>query len=285
VGNLSSSRVKTAGATLAAHQYGAGGLPLVLLHGVPGLGDYLAPVADLLAPQHWVVGYDQRGCGGSSRAGPFHFRDHVEDLNDLRRHLGVDRLHLFGHSWGGLLAQFYARAYPQHVASLILCCSIANTGAQVTALEQRLLAERVINRVRTPAGVVWYVLSQVPGLGDLGQRRLVQMATPYYHARPERAAPYSDAAAITKRSGDLTMASILETDSSFLQQVPLTAPVMILQGRHDVFRETHPLLLERFPHARSIWVEDASHFLWQEQPDVFSRALRSFYAGAAAAAT
>jgi pimeloyl-ACP methyl ester carboxylesterase len=59
---------------------------------------------------------------------------------------------------------------------------------------------------------------------------------------------------------------------------------MILQGRHDVFRETHPLLLERFPQARSVWVDDAGHFLWQEQPDVFSLALRSFYAEAAAAA-
>jgi proline iminopeptidase len=272
-----SMRVKTSGATLSVHHHAGEGVPIVLLHGGPGFGDYLGPAAELLSPPHWVIGYDQRGTGQSSRAGPYHFRDHVEDLNDLRRHLAVDRLHLFGHSWGGLLAPFYAKAYPQHVASLVLCCSIANTGPAFAALEQQALADRVIKRLRTPATVWWYLVSQVPGLADTGYQNLIRLAVPYYYARPEQAPPFAGADRISKRGGDLTMVSVNATDSSFLRQLPLEAPVIVLQGRHDVFLETHALLLERFPHARSVWVEDAGHFVWHEQPDIFRQTLLSFY--------
>src|SRR5689334_25345577 len=101
--NFSSLRVKTAGATLSVHQFAGDGPPVLLLHGGPGLGDYLEPVARVLSPTYRAIGYDQRGCGDSSRQGPFHFRAHVEDLHDLRRYLGIAKLHLFGHSWGGLL--------------------------------------------------------------------------------------------------------------------------------------------------------------------------------------
>jgi proline iminopeptidase len=274
----STSQVKTAGATLSVHQYDGEGRPIILLHGGPGLGDYLGPVARILSPQHRAIGYDQRGCGDSSRAGPFHFNDHVADLNDLRRHLGLEKLHLFGHSWGGMLAQLYAQAYPQHVASLVLCCSIANTGPALVALEQQLLADRVIKRMtRSPAALWWYVLSLVPGLAEKGYQNLIQMAVPYYYARPERAAPFSDAWRISKRGGDLTMKSIYATESSYLVRQPVAVPVMILQGRHDIFHETHPLLLERYPQARSTWIEDAGHFLWHEQPDSFAKALLGFY--------
>lgn len=87
------------GITLAIRIYpGDSTEPIVLLHGGPGLDDYLAPIAQFLAPTFHVVTYDQRGSGASSHHGPYRIQDHVNDLEVLRQHLGTEHLHLFGHS-------------------------------------------------------------------------------------------------------------------------------------------------------------------------------------------
>jgi len=138
-------RIKSQGATIAGRRYRGSGETIVLLHGGPGMGDYFASLARILSPPHDVVSYDQRGCGKSICDGSFAVDQQLEDLDAIRQHLGARRSHLFGHSWGGLLGQLYAKAYPEHVASPVLCCSMANTGRNVAALESKCIAERVID--------------------------------------------------------------------------------------------------------------------------------------------
>jgi proline iminopeptidase len=123
--------VTTPGANLAVRIYAGDSEPIILLHGGPGGYDYLGPIADMLAPQHHVVSYDQRGGGQSSRNGPYRIDNHIKDLEIIRQHIGAGRIHLFGHSWGGLLAQLYASTYPQHVASMVLCSSAAGLGGSL----------------------------------------------------------------------------------------------------------------------------------------------------------
>ena len=50
----------------------------------------------------------------------------------------TDRIHVFGHSWGGLLGQLYAKAHPKRVASLVLCCSMANMRRNVAGMESNI---------------------------------------------------------------------------------------------------------------------------------------------------
>src|SRR5689334_16427123 len=102
--------IPATGATLSARRYPGAGDPVVLLHGGPGMGDYFDRFPQMLSPPHCVVAYDQRGCGASSCNGSFSVHDHVADLDAIRSHLGANRIHVFGHSWGGLLAQLYAKA-------------------------------------------------------------------------------------------------------------------------------------------------------------------------------
>src|SRR2546427_2466230 len=88
------------------------GPPVVVLHGGPGAHhDYLLPQYDLLARGRTLLYYDQRGGGQSpvSRETPVGWREHVADLEALRRQWGgaLERLTLLGYSWGGLLALLY----------------------------------------------------------------------------------------------------------------------------------------------------------------------------------
>jgi proline iminopeptidase len=99
------------------------GIPVVYLHGGPGGGHgpnfhrFFDPAA------FRIVIYDQRGAGQSK---PFaDITDNtpdllVEDNEKLRAHLGIDRWHVFGGSWGSTLALLYAQAHPDKTLSLTL---------------------------------------------------------------------------------------------------------------------------------------------------------------------
>ena len=90
---------------------GEGGIPLLCLHGGPGMAhDYISPLADL-ADERMVVFYDQLGCGRSERPDDpslWTLDRSVAEVAAVREALGLERIHLFGNSWGGWLALEYA---------------------------------------------------------------------------------------------------------------------------------------------------------------------------------
>ena len=98
------------------------GESLVLLNGGPGFPhDYLDDLR-ALATDARLVFYDQRGTGNSDKADPrtYTIEANLADLEHLRDALQLGRCGIFGHSWGGMLAQAYAVAYPHNVGKLIL---------------------------------------------------------------------------------------------------------------------------------------------------------------------
>jgi L-proline amide hydrolase len=104
-----------------------GALPLLLLHGGPGgAHDYLESMRELARTGRRVIFYDQLGCGRSpypSDPGKWTVELFVEEVDAVRSALGLDRIHLLGQSWGGMLGMEYALTQPAGVDSLIICDS------------------------------------------------------------------------------------------------------------------------------------------------------------------
>ena len=99
------------------------GIPAVFLHGGPGSGceSYHRRFFD---PRRYrIILFDQRGCGHST---PHAELEHnttqalIQDMEQIRDHLGIERWLVFGGSWGSTLALAYAQAYPERVSALIL---------------------------------------------------------------------------------------------------------------------------------------------------------------------
>lgn len=119
--------VPAQGCDLFVRKAGAGP-SLVLVHGGPGMShEYLLPMEAVTDAGVRIVTYDQRGSGRSTIPDPpqYALRDHASDLDAVREHLEEDRIHVLGHSWGGLVAMSYAVRYPRRIASLTLVCSMA----------------------------------------------------------------------------------------------------------------------------------------------------------------
>jgi proline iminopeptidase len=103
-------------------EVGSGPATVIVLHGGPGFAhQYLRPEWDALGRHYRVVYYDQRGCGRSTRRGPYGWEQHVTDLHTLvLRYKANGPVVLAGSSWGSWLALLYAWDHPHQAAALVL---------------------------------------------------------------------------------------------------------------------------------------------------------------------
>ncbi|HEY0770789.1 MAG TPA: alpha/beta fold hydrolase, partial [Sphingobacteriaceae bacterium] len=111
------------------------GTPLLLLHGGPGFtSDYLRPL-EALGDVRPVIFYDQLGSGRSDRpqdTALWKLDRFVEELSALRTELNLEKIHLFGHSWGTMLATEYLSQRPEGIQSLVLASPCISTGRWLT---------------------------------------------------------------------------------------------------------------------------------------------------------
>lgn len=104
--------------------------PLVLLHGGPGSTHNYFEVLDRIAEEdgRQLVMYDQIGCGNSyveNRPDLWNSKVWIEELIELRKHLGLDEIHLLGQSWGGMQTLEYMCNYkPEGLKSIILSSTL-----------------------------------------------------------------------------------------------------------------------------------------------------------------
>ena len=122
------------------------GEPLLIVHGGPGLAhDYLFEPFKQLADKYKLIFYDQRGCGRSAE-----FKNDetismeilVEDLEELRKELKIDKLNLVGQSWGAIIALNYSFKYGQNVKKLLLL-EPAPGSSEYLPLIQKTIFERL----------------------------------------------------------------------------------------------------------------------------------------------
>ena len=112
------------GTSLFYHIIGKGE-PIIVIHGGPVLDQsYMIDHFSELSKNHKLIFFDQRACGRSIAdvdTSSMKMKTLIEDIDALRKKFNFDKVHVLGHSWGGMLAAMYAIEYPLNVKSLILC--------------------------------------------------------------------------------------------------------------------------------------------------------------------
>jgi proline iminopeptidase len=107
------------------------GAPLMIVHGGPGAShDYFLPYLLPLARHNRLVFIDERGSGKSQILQDpkgYTVENMVEDVEAVRQGLGLGKMSLLGHSYGGVLAQAYALKYQKNLTHLILASTFPST--------------------------------------------------------------------------------------------------------------------------------------------------------------
>jgi proline iminopeptidase len=117
-------------------QIGSGSVKVLLLHGGPGFTHDYMEVMESFLPQAGIqmFHYDQLGVGNSDVPDDpslWSLPRYVEEVEEVRRGLGLEQFVLLGHSWGGMLAIDYALKYQQHLKGLVISNMCAGMQAYV----------------------------------------------------------------------------------------------------------------------------------------------------------
>jgi pimeloyl-ACP methyl ester carboxylesterase len=127
--------------------------PLLVCHpGGPGIPALIFDDLAGLDRDRTLIELDPRGVGDSDPAETYRLEDHAADLDELRAHLGLETIDLFGHSAGGFMSIVYAATCPMRVRKLVLCGTFARFTDESREIFGRFLAERESDRCMGRAG-------------------------------------------------------------------------------------------------------------------------------------
>jgi proline iminopeptidase len=263
---------------LSVSELGAGP-PVIVLHGGPGAGhDYLRPTFSRLADEFHLYFYDQRGGGRSPVARPreIGWRDHVADLESLRREWGFERLTLLGYSWGGLLALLYVSKHPERVRTLALVAPATGWGDY-----HRRFKEEFDRRSRSAEVMRMRAELDASGLAERDpaayrQRRFVLSVAGYF--KDPRDARDVTPFVVQEQARQATWASLKGHGPELRRRLgALRVPTLILHGRYDpIPMEWAEELAELMPEARLVVLEESGHLPYSEEAERMFAELRGF---------
>jgi proline iminopeptidase len=241
------------------------GATMIMCHGGPGLWDYLEPLAEAFREQARTIRWDQRGCGRSERRGPCTMARFVADLDAVRRHAGVERVDLLGHSWGATLALRYALDHPDRVRRLIY---VSGTGIDPDETWKPIYHQGTEERLRGPATGDERELAIRQWSTDFvdpatARQHAERMATPWYGINRECAG----------RLNAENRRYLRETDLAARCRA-LTVPVLIIDGDQDTRPRWAVDSLERaLRNVHRVTLTGAGHLPWVEDRPGFCAAV------------
>lgn len=260
--------------------YGERGDTIIYLHGGPG-GSMERQMPNLLplARRHVIIAYDQRGGNGRSGVGDttrLTPATHVADLEAVRRHFGVERPALMGHSWGTAVAIMYADAHPAHVARLILNGPMPPARDPFNAQRRAAVTGRIARECARMLGPAATARQEVECMTRPEWPVRAYFADTLNMARDRGREP----AAWPVAGGRFTMQALGDWDfRPALRRIQ--APALVVEGAQTVIPLDQVRVWAReLANGRLLLIEGAGHgYPYIEQPEVFFPAIEEFLAG------
>ena len=253
--------IEANGVTIAFTQRGKGP-PLVLMHGQEADHSMFDALSERLEHDFTIVAYDQRDCGATiSPEEPCTLADLAGDAAALVAALGFSRAHVYGSSFGGLVAQFFAARFPERVNRLALGntwragMSVRDVNPEGVARLMEMRADPVANA--PDVAEMFFTPDFVrdhPSIIDM--------------FRPNNRSPQ-------KRARRAAMAS--QTMSADISAFP--RPVLLLSGSEDrvIPHAATAALAEATPRTQFVLLDGVGHVAAIQAPDRVADILKRFF--------
>ncbi|WP_222984826.1 alpha/beta hydrolase [Flagellimonas meishanensis] len=265
---------------LAYKVFGAGE-PLFILNGGPGFSSHnFASLAQNFSRDRLVVLFDQRGTGFSKLHGP---QDSsltidlmVQDLEALRKHLGLEKITLFGQSFGGLYAMSYAAKYPDNVKAMILSHSAGMTMDFLSTVDQRLMS-RLDDEDKD-------VLANLDSEENIDLRRMKRakaIAGGYLYNQENRNRVFKGLAFNSRYHPEVNQSiwsDLRKTQYNVVDEMKQFAnPVLIIHGKNDIVAPEHAEAMHAvFPNSTLKLLSNCVHYGWLDAPDEYFGTVHKF---------
>jgi proline-specific peptidase len=275
----------TGGSVWFRRQGGGDRTPLLILHGGPGAASYyVEPLAERMSAHRPTIVYDQLGCGRSDKPDNpslWTIDRSVEEVDQVRRALGLERCHLLGQSWGGWLSIDYMCREPQGIAGLVL----ASTSASIPQFVAE--AGRLIEALQEPARTT---LIELGARGEYDRPEYGEAVQEFYRRHLCRLDPWPEAMRKSAEELDgnqvyLTMNGPTEFDvigslrtwdrTADLERI--SAPTLMTCGRFDeITPACSETLRDGIAGARMVVFEQSAHCAHLEEAELYASTVEAF---------
>jgi len=244
------------------------GEPILLIMGLGYTLDMWYRTTPVLSRCYRAILFDNRGVGQSDcPTGPYWMPQMASDAAAVMAAAGCDRAHVFGVSMGGMIAQEFALAYPDRVASLILGCTAAG-GPEAVAAEPDVMTALGARGLMTPEegirAMIPYIYDESTPLQRIDEDLEIRRRT-----FPKAEAYFAQIAGIM-------------AFEAYSRLARLSAPTLVIHGKNDrlVPAGNGELIAKRIPGARLVLLENASHIFVTDQEQKSHEAILGFLADA-----
>jgi proline iminopeptidase len=262
---------------------GGTGLPLLAVHGGPGLPHNYISSLERLADEREVIFWDQLGCGNSDRPSNVELwtmERSVAEMDAVIGALGLNRFHIFGNSWGGMLAQQYVLDVTSEAASLTISNSIASIPrfsdmvdrlktqldpATQSAIDRHEAAGTTYSAEYQAAIRTWnetYLCRQLPWPKELAEA-FMGMGAEIFETM--------------FGPSDFRIVGTIRSWEVFDRLPEIALPTLVLAGRFDECAPEHMWEMhQRIGGSRFELFESSAHMPFIEEPHRFDRVMRDF---------
>ena len=233
------------------------GEPCVFLHGLAGNSKSWKYQFDAFSHKKKVIAWDAPGYGGSDCVAP-NVEAYSHTLMEFLDALGLAKIHLVGHSMGGIVASYFAGTYPDRIKRLILSCTHIGNGMKKGLPLSKAYADRIRSLLNDPKEVY-------------GEKRAQAMLNPGVHKRAFSLA--SKIASETRPEGLEAAARVVQETENSLLVKNIMCPVTIICGENDpVVSRSRTYQLQSLV-SQSILkiVPSSGHAPYLEFPTVFNQ--------------
>jgi len=262
---------------------GGAGVPLLTVHGGPGMPHNYISSLQRLADEREVIFWDQLGCGKSERppnTGLWTMERAVAEMDAVVKALGLNRFHVFGNSWGGMLAQQYALDVASGAVSLIISNSFASI-PEFSKMVARLKSEL------DPA--TQSAIDRHEAAGTINSPEYRAAIRTWNETHMCRVRPWPTELEDGFRNMNTEIYGTMFGPSNFhivgtirdwdvfdrLAEIAL--PTLVVAGRFDECVPEHMWEMHRrIPDSRFELFESSAHMPFIEEPDRFDRVMRDF---------
>lgn len=262
--------------------FGAG-KPILIINGGPGMNsDGFAYVAQELAKMNFqTIIYDQRGTGKSTIENPnsknITMDLMTEDIENLRHHLKIEKWTILGHSFGGIMATYYATKHPETIDKLIFSSS-GGVNMKFTLY----LQERLNNNLTKSERDSLNFYQRKRDAGDNSKETIAK-----------RAQFLAKAYVVDKSNSDVIAQRLTQINFNInslvienLQKINFDCstlfsnfkrPVLVLQGKNDIISvETAQEIATTFPNSKLILIENCGHYGWLDANELYFNSINKF---------
>lgn len=261
------------------------GRPILIINGGPGMNSngFEMP-AKKLSEHYRTIIYDQRGTGGSKmdkvQSSTITLDLMIADIEQLRKSLRIEHWIVLGHSFGGMLASYYATVHPERIDGIILSSS-GGIDLGLLSYVQKSIMSRLSPQQRDSVQYWDEQIEQGDSSYHARYRRGVSLA-PAYSVRRENIPKLAE----RLTQGDRRINSLVWEDLRRIQfncapkLTTFLKPVLIIQGKQDIVSEETAIRSHNaFKRSTMIFLDNCCHYGWLDNEKEYFSSLEYFLAG------